>query len=308
MQEKFDVESLVRRLTEDLPASVQAFRTDIEAHAGRVLKDATRRLDLVSREEFDAQTRVLARSRELITRARGPRRCAGAETARRRQIAALAARELALVPRLRAMGFAQVLSRAQVGLAAPLVRVEVHLGSGLPTFTIVGLPAPVVRESRERVRAALAHCGFELPAGRITVNLAPADMPKEGCRFDLPIALGILVASGQVQPPRGLDRTEFYGELGLTGDLKPVPALLLAALDAAGRRSCAVRARRQECRRAGGNGGGARACTGASAGAGHGRGGGCAAARQRLTRAAHPLPACPSSPMCAASGRPSARC
>jgi magnesium chelatase family protein len=131
------------------------------------------------------------------------------------------------------MGFAQVLSRAQVGLAAPLVRVEVHLGSGLPTFTIVGLPTPVVRESRERVRAALSHCGFELPAGRITVNLAPADIAKEGCRLDLPIALGILVASGQVQPNCDLGVTEFYGELGLTGDLKPVPALLLAALEAA---------------------------------------------------------------------------
>jgi magnesium chelatase family protein len=131
------------------------------------------------------------------------------------------------------MGFAQVLSRAQMGLAAPLVRVEVHLGSGLPTFTIVGLAAPVVRESRERVRAALAHCGFELPAGRITVNLAPAELPKEGGRFDLPIALGILVASGQVQPTFDLASTEFYGELGLTGDLKPVPCLLLAALNAA---------------------------------------------------------------------------
>jgi magnesium chelatase family protein len=131
------------------------------------------------------------------------------------------------------MGFAQVLSRAQVGLAAPLVRVEVHLGSGLPTFTIVGLAAPVVRESKERVRAALAHCGFEFPAGRITVNLAPADLPKEGGRFDLPIALGILVASGQAQLECDLTATEFYGELGLTGELKPVPGLLLAALHAA---------------------------------------------------------------------------
>ena len=118
-------------------------------------------------------------------------------------------------------------------MAAPLVRVEVHLGSGLPSFSIVGLPAPVVRESKERVRAALAHCDYEFPAGRITVNLAPADLPKEGGRFDLPIALGILVASGQVQPPCDLARAEFYGELGLTGDLKPVPGLLLAALHAA---------------------------------------------------------------------------
>jgi magnesium chelatase family protein len=133
------------------------------------------------------------------------------------------------------MGFAEVLSRAQMGLVAPLVRVEVHLGNGLPSFTIVGLPAPVVRESRERVRAALAHCGYELPAGRITVNLAPADLPKEGGRFDLPIALGILFASGQLQSPFDLARTEFYGELGLTGELKPVPGLLLAALHAADR-------------------------------------------------------------------------
>ena len=123
------------------------------------------------------------------------------------------------------MGFAEVLSRAQLGLVAPLVRVEVHLGSGLPTFTIVGLPAPVVRESRERVRAALSHCGYELPAGRITVNLAPADLPKEGGRFDLPIALGILLASGQLQSPFDLTCTEFYGELGLTGELKAVPGL-----------------------------------------------------------------------------------
>lgn len=131
------------------------------------------------------------------------------------------------------MGFAEVLSRTQRGLAAPLVRVEVHLGNGLPTFTIVGLPAPVVKESRERVRAALAHCGYELPAGRITVNLAPADLPKEGGRFDLPIALGILFASGQLQPAFDLACTEFYGELGLTGELKAVPGLLLAGLHAA---------------------------------------------------------------------------
>jgi magnesium chelatase family protein len=131
------------------------------------------------------------------------------------------------------MGFAQILSRAETGLAAPLVRVEVHLGSGLPTFGIVGLAATVVRESRERVRAALAHCGFAFPAGRITVNLAPADLPKEGGRFDLPIAVGILVASGQLHPDCDLDTTEFYGELGLTGELKPVAGLLLAALHAA---------------------------------------------------------------------------
>src|SRR5512139_680069 len=127
------------------------------------------------------------------------------------------------------MGFAQILSRAQVGLAAPPVRVEVHLGSGLPSFSIVGLPAPVVRESRERVRAALAHCGFELPAGRITINLAPADLPKEGGRFDLPIALGILAASGQL-PKETLASYEFAGELALSGELRPIRGVLPMAL------------------------------------------------------------------------------
>lgn len=130
------------------------------------------------------------------------------------------------------MGFARVLSRGQAGLDAPLVAVEVHLGSGLPTFSIVGLPAAAVKESRERVRAALATCGFELPAGRITVNLAPADLPKEGGRYDLPVAIGILLASGQVDAGFDPVRTEFYGELALTGELKPVPGLLLAALHA----------------------------------------------------------------------------
>ena len=95
------------------------------------------------------------------------------------------------------------MSRAQIGLHSPLVHVEVHLGSGLPTFSIVGLAATAVKESKERVRSALANSKFNFPAGRITVNLAPADVPKEGGRFDLPIALGILAASGQLTPPAG---------------------------------------------------------------------------------------------------------
>ena len=106
------------------------------------------------------------------------------------------------------MSFATILSRSQQGLEAALVRVEVHVGSGLPAFSIVGLPETVVKESKDRVRAALANCGFELPAGHITVNLAPADLPKEGGRFDLPIAVGILVASSQLPPgPFDADRT-----------------------------------------------------------------------------------------------------
>jgi magnesium chelatase family protein len=125
--------------------------------------------------------------------------------------------------------FATVLSRSQQGLEAALVRVEVHVGSGLPAFSIVGLPETVVKESKDRVRAALANCGYELPAGHITVNLAPADLPKEGGRFDLPIAVGILVASGQL-PPGPFDATELYGELSLGGELHPVRGVLPTAL------------------------------------------------------------------------------
>jgi len=128
---------------------------------------------------------------------------------------------------------ARVACRAQVGLGAPLVEVEVHLGAGLPNFTIVGLPAAAVRESRERVRAALACCGYELPAGRITVNLAPADLPKEGGRYDLPIAIGILLASHQLRVGRALEACELYGELGLGGELRAVHGLLPAAAHAA---------------------------------------------------------------------------
>ncbi|MGP8228561.1 MAG: YifB family Mg chelatase-like AAA ATPase [Steroidobacteraceae bacterium] len=120
-----------------------------------------------------------------------------------------------------------VLSRAPAGLGAPLVRVEVHLSSGLPAFALVGLPEAVVRESKERVRSALVTSGFEFPAGRITVNLSPADLPKEGGRFDLPIAVGILAASGQLPQP-ALTGREFYGELALSGELRETPKLLPA--------------------------------------------------------------------------------
>jgi magnesium chelatase family protein len=130
--------------------------------------------------------------------------------------------------------FATILSRSQQGLDAPLVRVEVHVGSGLPAFAIVGLPETVVKESKDRVRAALANCGFDLPAGHITVSLAPADLPKEGGRFDLPIAVGILVASAQL-PPGPFDATELYGELSLGGELLSIRGVLPTALQ--GRRA-----------------------------------------------------------------------
>jgi magnesium chelatase family protein len=128
------------------------------------------------------------------------------------------------------MHVSTVLSRAPAGLRAPLVRVEVHLGTGLPAFFMVGLPEAVVRESKERVRSALLTSGFTFPPGRITVNLAPADLPKEGGRFDLPIAVGILVASGQLLC-KALRSHEFYGELALSGELRETPKLLPALIE-----------------------------------------------------------------------------
>lgn len=123
------------------------------------------------------------------------------------------------------MSLAVLHSRALAGMDAPEVTVEVHLAGGLPSFTIVGLPEAEVRESRDRVRAALTNAHFEFPARRLTVNLAPADLPKESGRFDLPIALGILAASGQL-PANQLGEYEFAGELSLTGDLRPVRGAL----------------------------------------------------------------------------------
>ena len=122
-----------------------------------------------------------------------------------------------------------VFSRAPAGLEAPLVRVEVHLGNGLPAFALVGLPEAVVRESKERVRAALVTAGYDFPQRRITVNLSPADLPKEGGRFDLPIAVGILAADHKIDP-RTLHHREFYGELSLGGALRETPKLLPALI------------------------------------------------------------------------------
>jgi magnesium chelatase family protein len=129
------------------------------------------------------------------------------------------------------MAMASVLSRAQHGMDAPLVRVEADIGSGVPTFAIVGLPEAVVKESKDRVRAAISNSSFEWPAGRITVNLSPADLPKEGGRFDLPVAVAILLASAQL-PRTNLDACELYGELSLSGEVRPVKGSLLAAVAA----------------------------------------------------------------------------
>lgn len=130
------------------------------------------------------------------------------------------------------MSLALVHSRARAGVAAPEVRVEVHLSGGLPRIHIVGLPEAAVRESLDRVRAAILCAQFEFPMRRITVNLAPADLRKDGGRFDLPIALGILAASDQI-PRQALADVEFLGELALTGELRAVDGVLPAALASA---------------------------------------------------------------------------
>lgn len=130
------------------------------------------------------------------------------------------------------MSLAIVYSRAQLGIRAPLITVEIHLSNGLPSLSIVGLPETAVKESKDRVRSALLNAGFDFPARRITINLAPADLPKEGGRYDLPIALGILAASGQI-PPESLEKIECIGELALSGELRSVNGALTAAMAAA---------------------------------------------------------------------------
>ncbi len=129
------------------------------------------------------------------------------------------------------MRLAKVFTRALVGINAPEVTVEVHIANGLPALSIVGLPEAAVRESKDRVRAAILNSHFEFPARRITVNLAPADLPKDGGRYDLPIALGILAASDQIHVSK-LDAYEFHGELALSGHLRSVNGSLPAALAA----------------------------------------------------------------------------
>jgi len=127
------------------------------------------------------------------------------------------------------MSLAVVFTRASHGIHAPLVSVEVHLSNGLPSLSIVGLADTEVKESKDRVRSAILNSKFEFPARRITINLAPADLPKQGARFDLAIAIGILVASKQVEAPQ-LKEYEFIGELALTGNIRAITAALPTAL------------------------------------------------------------------------------
>ncbi|WP_291368642.1 MULTISPECIES: YifB family Mg chelatase-like AAA ATPase [unclassified Acinetobacter] len=127
------------------------------------------------------------------------------------------------------MSFAKIYTRGLLGLHAPLIEVEVHVSQGLPSLTIVGLPEAAVRESKDRVRSAIINSGFQFPTKRLTINLAPADLPKDGSRLDLPIALGILIASGQL-PENVTDQLEFIGELALDGQLRPISGILSIAI------------------------------------------------------------------------------
>lgn len=130
------------------------------------------------------------------------------------------------------MSLAVIHTRAQLGIEAPPVAVEVHLSGGLPSMSIVGLPETAVKESRERVRSALITAGFDFPQRRVTINLAPADLPKEGGRYDLAIAIGILAASGQLKGWKANPSVEMIGELALSGDIRPVRGILPAAVAA----------------------------------------------------------------------------
>lgn len=129
------------------------------------------------------------------------------------------------------MSLAVVNTRAALGVVAPLVTVEVHLSAGLPGLTLVGLPETTVREARDRVRSAIINSGYTFPARKITINLAPADLPKEGGRYDLPIAIALLAASEQLSSDK-LSQYEFVGELALTGALRGVPGAISSAMEA----------------------------------------------------------------------------
>ncbi len=127
------------------------------------------------------------------------------------------------------MSLAKIYTRGLLGLHAPLIEVEVHVSAGLPSLTIVGLAEAAVRESKDRVRSAIINSGYQFPTKRLTINLAPADLPKDGSRLDLPIALGILIATGQL-PENVTDHFEFIGELALDGHLRPITGTLTIAM------------------------------------------------------------------------------
>jgi magnesium chelatase family protein len=134
----------------------------------------------------------------------------------------------------------KLFTRASTGLDAPLVTIEVHISGGLPGFSIVGLPEGAVRESKDRVRSAIMTSQFKFPTGRITVSLAPANLPKSGARYDLPIAIGLLLASEQIKPSININSFEFYGELGLDGSLRATEGLLPAIIASSQAKHCII--------------------------------------------------------------------
>jgi len=238
--DSFRIDEIARRLLERVPPALRSMQQDLESNFRAVLRERLSKLDLVSRDEFDAQTRVLERTRSAARSTRGAARGPGGQRLRRRQragSAGLALRPPRTAHRLPWLWLGSP-ARAQVGLHAPLVHVEVSLASGLPVFCIVGLPATVVKESKERVRAALLNSHFEFPAGRINGEsrargsaqgragrFRPADRARNSA--------GIRPDSRASRHLPDLRGREFYGELGLTGELKPVRGLLLAAAHAA---------------------------------------------------------------------------
>ncbi|MFT5653222.1 MAG: magnesium chelatase family protein, partial [Psychromonas sp.] len=137
------------------------------------------------------------------------------------------------------MALASLYCRALLGVDAPEVLVEVHLGTGLPAFSLVGLPETSVKEAKERVRSAILNSNFRFPSKRITVNLGPANLPKEGGRFDLAIALGILIASEQIRGD-GIEQFECFAELALSGELRPIDGLIPCALAAKENSRCLI--------------------------------------------------------------------
>jgi len=140
------------------------------------------------------------------------------------------------------MSFARIIARGRLGIEAPMVSVEVFISKGLPSLSVVGLPEAAVRESKDRVRSALIHAGFEFPRHRVVINLGPADLPKEGGRYDLAIAIGLLAASEQI-PVEATENHEFIGELSLSGELRGVNGVLAAAMAANEQQHCLVLAK-----------------------------------------------------------------
>ena len=222
--EQFRIDEIARRLLESVPPAFRSMQQDLETNfrVGAALEPG--KLDVVTRDEFDTQIKVLERTRgklEALEKKVKSWKAGRSEPARRsRRQTEIHFERLhhecgspcsAGRPKSHAafpgsvtevcMDVARIMSRAQVGCMRRSFTSKCISGSGLPSSPIVGLAATAVKESKERVRSALVNSKFEFPAGRITVNLAPADVPKEGGRFDLPIALGVLVASGQLKVP-----------------------------------------------------------------------------------------------------------